>query len=69
MTLSIPMKESESAPSECFYIEDPEGVVKMVGRLTGDTYKKILQAKHEKADLEKVMNKSPQRNSQQKRVD
>ena len=46
--VSIPMKDSASAPVESFHIEYPNGVDKMVGRLSGDTYKKILQAKYKK---------------------
>ena len=65
--MSIPTKDSASAPTKSFHIEDPDGVDKMVGRLAGNTYKKILQAKYKKTDLEKgVGNNSPQLNSQQK---
>ena len=62
----IPMKESASAPIESFHTEDPGEVEKMVGSLAGNMYKKILQAKYEKADLEKEVNtNSPQLNPQQ----
>ena len=50
---SIPMKESASTPIESFHIEDPDGVGDMVGCLAGENYKKILEAKYKKADLQR----------------
>eukprot|EP00957_Ditylum_brightwellii_P127369 9712196-Ditylum_brightwellii.AAC.1 len=50
---SIPMKTASAQPTESFHIEDPEGVNDMVGRIAGNRYKTILEAKYEKANLKK----------------
>eukprot|EP00957_Ditylum_brightwellii_P177068 13488747-Ditylum_brightwellii.AAC.1 len=47
------MKTTSAQPAESFHIKDPEGVNDMVGQIAGDTYKTILEAKYEKADLRK----------------
>eukprot|EP00957_Ditylum_brightwellii_P153270 11665056-Ditylum_brightwellii.AAC.1 len=50
------MKTTSVQPAESFHIKDPKGIDDMVGRLgriAGDRYKTILQAKYEKADLKK----------------
>ena len=45
---------------ESLNINDPRGVNDMVGHTTADTYKKILRAKYDKADLHKeIMENSP----------
>eukprot|EP00957_Ditylum_brightwellii_P156312 11897612-Ditylum_brightwellii.AAC.1 len=50
---SIPMKATSAKVSNSFHIKDLKGVNDMVGRIAGDTYKTILQAKYEKANLMK----------------
>eukprot|EP00957_Ditylum_brightwellii_P018922 1422945-Ditylum_brightwellii.AAC.1 len=47
------MKTTSVRPAELFHIKDLEGVNDMVGRIAGDRYKTILEAKYEKADLRK----------------
>eukprot|EP00957_Ditylum_brightwellii_P010179 769086-Ditylum_brightwellii.AAC.1 len=47
------MKAASAQPAESFHIEDPEGVDDMVGRIAGDRYKTILEAKYEKVNLKK----------------
>eukprot|EP00957_Ditylum_brightwellii_P175787 13385637-Ditylum_brightwellii.AAC.1 len=47
------MKVASVRPAESFHIKDPEGVDDMVGRIAGDRYKTILEAKYENADLKK----------------
>eukprot|EP00957_Ditylum_brightwellii_P051950 3940528-Ditylum_brightwellii.AAC.1 len=47
------MKAVSAQPAESFHIKDLEGVDDMVGRIAGDWYKTILDAKYEKADLKK----------------
>eukprot|EP00957_Ditylum_brightwellii_P139033 10597422-Ditylum_brightwellii.AAC.1 len=63
---SIPMKATSAQVYDSFPIENQIGINGMVGRVAGDTYKTILQAKYEKADLEKeVEDNYPQLNSGQ----
>eukprot|EP00957_Ditylum_brightwellii_P173720 13225940-Ditylum_brightwellii.AAC.1 len=50
---SIPMKPMPAQPAESFHIKDPPGIGDMVGQISGDRYKTILEAKYEKADLKK----------------
>ena len=50
---SIPMKETTATAIESLHIDDPTGVDDMVGRIAGDEYKKIKEAKYKKADLHK----------------
>eukprot|EP00957_Ditylum_brightwellii_P016706 1256363-Ditylum_brightwellii.AAC.1 len=55
------MKTTSAQPTESFYIKDPPGINNMVGRISGDRYKAILEAKYEKSDLKKeVDNNCPQ---------
>eukprot|EP00957_Ditylum_brightwellii_P048617 3689210-Ditylum_brightwellii.AAC.1 len=63
---SIPMKATSAQVFDSFRIEDLKGINDMVGHIAGDTHKKILQAKYEKANLEKeVEDNCPQLNSGQ----
>ena len=50
---SISMKTTSAQPAESFHIKDPPGIDNMVGRISGDRYKTILETKYEKADLKK----------------
>ena len=50
---SIPMKNTTATAIESLHIDDRMGVDEMVGRIAGDEYKKITEAKYEKADLHK----------------
>eukprot|EP00957_Ditylum_brightwellii_P003768 286237-Ditylum_brightwellii.AAC.1 len=60
------MKTTSVRPTESFHIEDPPGIDDMVGRISGDRYKTILEAKYEKADLRKeVDDNCPQLTSKQ----
>ena len=57
---SVPMKETTATAMESLHIDYPKGIDNMVGRIAGDDYKKILEAKYEKADLhKKIMQDSP----------
>eukprot|EP00957_Ditylum_brightwellii_P175019 13325163-Ditylum_brightwellii.AAC.1 len=47
------MKTTPAQPAESFHIKDPPGIDNMIGRISGDRYKAILEAKYEKADLKK----------------
>ena len=64
------MKYPTATMIESLNIEDPIGVDDMVGRIAGDNYKKILQAKYSKADLHKeiVSNSSHLEMTQQENV-
>ena len=54
--------------SDSFHIKDLKGINNMVGRIAGNTYKTILQAKYEKANLEKeVEDNCLQLNSSQRK--
>eukprot|EP00957_Ditylum_brightwellii_P200967 15319400-Ditylum_brightwellii.AAC.1 len=60
------MNTTSARPTETFHIEDPPGVDDMVGQITGDRYKIILEAKNEKAYLRKeVDDNCPQLTSKQ----
>eukprot|EP00957_Ditylum_brightwellii_P095039 7237695-Ditylum_brightwellii.AAC.1 len=41
--------------NDSYLIDNPRGVDKLVGWMAGDNYKKILDAKYEKADIEKIV--------------
>eukprot|EP00957_Ditylum_brightwellii_P054910 4161553-Ditylum_brightwellii.AAC.1 len=63
---SIPIEAMSAQVSDSFHIEDPKGINDMVGQIAGDTYKMILKAKYEKANLKKeVEDNCPQLNSGQ----
>eukprot|EP00957_Ditylum_brightwellii_P192814 14680936-Ditylum_brightwellii.AAC.1 len=47
------MKAVSAQPAESFHIKDLEGVDDMVGQISGDRYRTILEAKYEKANLKK----------------
>ena len=65
---SIPMKSTSAHSKESFHIEDPPGIDDMIGRISGDRYKTILEAKYEKADLRKeVDDNCPQLTSKQRK--
>jgi hypothetical protein len=65
----IPMKGSTATVTESFHIQDPAGIDEMVGRLAGDKYKTILDAKYKKANLEKeIEDNCPQLNSKQRKT-
>ena len=49
------MKPSSVSVNDSYSIDDPRGVDELVGRMAGDNYKKILDAKYEKADIEKTV--------------
>eukprot|EP00957_Ditylum_brightwellii_P001310 102868-Ditylum_brightwellii.AAC.1 len=60
------MKITPAQPTESFHIEDPPGIDNMVGQVSGDRYKTILEAKYEKADSKKeVDDNCPQLSSKQ----
>eukprot|EP00957_Ditylum_brightwellii_P059804 4540620-Ditylum_brightwellii.AAC.1 len=60
------MKGTSAQVSNSFHIKDLKGINNMVGRIAGDTYKMILRAKYDKANLEKgVEDNCPQLNSGQ----
>eukprot|EP00957_Ditylum_brightwellii_P186155 14172291-Ditylum_brightwellii.AAC.1 len=60
------MKPTSAQPAESFHIKDPPGIDDMIGRISGDRFKTILEAKYEKADLKKeVDDNRPQLNSKQ----
>ena len=45
------MKSHNCTKNDSFNIKDPKGVDKLVGQLSGNNYKKIMEAKYEKADI------------------
>eukprot|EP00957_Ditylum_brightwellii_P211405 15366135-Ditylum_brightwellii.AAC.3 len=47
------MKPASGSVNNSYLIDDPRGVDKLIGRMAGDNCKKILDAKYEKADIEK----------------
>ena len=66
--ITILMEESNATPTESFHIEDPKGVNEMVSRLSGDDYKTIINAKYQKANLQKEIEENcPQLNLKQRR--
>ena len=50
---SIPMRKNTASAIESLHIDDPTCVDHMVGRIAGDEYQKLLEAKYEKANLHK----------------
>eukprot|EP00957_Ditylum_brightwellii_P060604 4601451-Ditylum_brightwellii.AAC.1 len=48
------MKPATFSVNNSYSIDNPRGVDKLVGWMAGDSYKKILDAKYEKADIEKT---------------
>eukprot|EP00957_Ditylum_brightwellii_P116692 8901242-Ditylum_brightwellii.AAC.1 len=60
------MKTTSARPTESFHIKDPPGINDMVGQISGDRYKTILEAKYEMTNLRKeVDNNCPQLTSKQ----
>jgi hypothetical protein len=51
----VKMRAANCNINEHYNLQDPQDIDAMVGRLAGDKYKKILNAKYEKADLSKVI--------------
>eukprot|EP00957_Ditylum_brightwellii_P094356 7184370-Ditylum_brightwellii.AAC.1 len=49
------MKPSNVSVNNLYLIDNPRGVDKLVGQMAGDNYKQILDAKYEKADIEKTV--------------
>ena len=49
------MKPTSGSVNNLYLIDDPRGVNKLVGRMAGDNYKKVLDTKYEKADIEKTV--------------
>jgi hypothetical protein len=49
------MKPTSVSVNDSYSIDDPRGINELVGRMAGDNYKKILDAKYEKADIEKTV--------------
>eukprot|EP00957_Ditylum_brightwellii_P100016 7621918-Ditylum_brightwellii.AAC.1 len=47
------MKTTSAQPAKSFHIKDLLGIDDMVGRISGDRYKTILEDKYVKADLKK----------------
>eukprot|EP00957_Ditylum_brightwellii_P061540 4670175-Ditylum_brightwellii.AAC.1 len=47
------MKATSVQAADSFQIKDLKGINNMAGRIAGDKYKTILNAKYEKADLKK----------------
>ena len=47
------MKPTSGSVQNSYSINDPKGVNKLVGLMAKDNYKKILDAKYEKANIEK----------------
>eukprot|EP00957_Ditylum_brightwellii_P191403 14572561-Ditylum_brightwellii.AAC.1 len=55
------MKTTSAQPAESFQIKDPPGINDIVGQISGDRYKTILEAKYKKENLRKeVDNNCPQ---------
>eukprot|EP00957_Ditylum_brightwellii_P031690 2403464-Ditylum_brightwellii.AAC.1 len=49
------MKPATISVNNFYLIDNPRGVNKLVGWMAGDNYKKILDAKYEKAGIEKTV--------------
>eukprot|EP00957_Ditylum_brightwellii_P045035 3416529-Ditylum_brightwellii.AAC.1 len=49
------IKPASVSVNDLYSIDDPRGIDKLIGRMAGDNYKKILEAKYEKADIEKTV--------------
>eukprot|EP00957_Ditylum_brightwellii_P190983 14541768-Ditylum_brightwellii.AAC.1 len=50
---STPMKTTPVQPAKSFHIKDLPGIDDMVGQISGDRCRTILEAKYEKANLKK----------------
>eukprot|EP00957_Ditylum_brightwellii_P028847 2179654-Ditylum_brightwellii.AAC.1 len=48
------IKPATVSVNNSYLIDNPRSVGKRVGQMAGDNYKKILDAKYEKADIEKT---------------
>ena len=51
----VKMRAADCNINDHYNLQDPKDIDDMVGRLAGDKYKQILNAKYEKADLSKVI--------------
>eukprot|EP00957_Ditylum_brightwellii_P002256 173919-Ditylum_brightwellii.AAC.1 len=49
------MKPAGVTVHDSYSVDNPTGVNKLVGWMAGDNYKKILEAKYEKAGIEKTV--------------
>eukprot|EP00957_Ditylum_brightwellii_P010454 791012-Ditylum_brightwellii.AAC.1 len=49
------MKPTSGSVNDLHSIDNPRGADKLVGQMAGDNYKKILDAKYEKAGIEKTV--------------
>eukprot|EP00957_Ditylum_brightwellii_P024677 1864617-Ditylum_brightwellii.AAC.1 len=49
------MKPNSVSVNNLYSINDPKGVNEIVGWMAGDNYKNILDAKYEKANIEKIV--------------
>eukprot|EP00957_Ditylum_brightwellii_P104466 7958308-Ditylum_brightwellii.AAC.1 len=49
------MKPTSGSVNDLYLIDNPRGVDELVGWMAGDSYKKILDAEYEKADIEKTV--------------
>ena len=49
------MKPTGVSVNNSYLIDNPRGVDELTGRMAGDNYEKILDAKYEKADTEKTV--------------
>eukprot|EP00957_Ditylum_brightwellii_P189345 14412318-Ditylum_brightwellii.AAC.1 len=49
------MKPAGVSVNDSYLIDDPMGVDKLVGQMAGDNCKQILDAKYEKANIEKIV--------------
>eukprot|EP00957_Ditylum_brightwellii_P052492 3980648-Ditylum_brightwellii.AAC.1 len=49
------MKPASVSVNNSYSISNPKGVDKLVSQMAGSNYKKILDAKYEKADIEKTV--------------
>eukprot|EP00957_Ditylum_brightwellii_P127560 9727661-Ditylum_brightwellii.AAC.1 len=48
------MKPASASVNNSYLIDNPRSVVKLVCKMAGDNYKTILDAKYEKANIEKT---------------
>eukprot|EP00957_Ditylum_brightwellii_P147151 11205110-Ditylum_brightwellii.AAC.1 len=49
------MKPASVSVNNSYLIDNPRSVNKLIDRMAGDNYKKILDANYEKADIEKTV--------------
>eukprot|EP00957_Ditylum_brightwellii_P145376 11070819-Ditylum_brightwellii.AAC.1 len=49
------MKPASVSVNDSYLIDNPRGVNKFVDQMAGDNYKKILDSKYEKAEIEKTV--------------